>query len=141
MSNKIFIDTSAWLALIIEAEPKHKLVDAIIKEVLKQGAAMFTSNDVINETFTRLLTHLGYKKTENFYKLFWENIQKSLLIQLWADEIIQEEAWQVIKKFRDHKLSFTDATSVVLMKRFNIDSIVTLDSDFIKIGLPVLPTK
>ena len=61
-------------------------------------------------------------------------------MQLWSDEEIQEMAFEVLKKFREHKLSLTDATSVVLMDRFDIDLILTLDDDFKKIGISSLPS-
>ena len=38
----------------------------------------------------------------------------------------------ILDKFSEHKISFTDATSFCLYKDFNLDAIFTLDGDFKK---------
>ena len=69
----------------------------------------------------------------------YQSIETGNLIQFWTDEKIQKDAWQTMKKFKDHKLSLTDATTMVIMERFKVYTILTLDSDFVKVGLDVLP--
>lgn len=137
--DKIFIDTSAWIAFAVGDEPRHKEVLRSIEEALKDSAALFTSNDVVDETLTRLVTTVGFHKTKLFYTRLGIHMKKGYVRQLWVDEVLQEQAWQVLEKFSDHRLSFTDATSIAIMKRYAIPKILTLDSDFAKIGIPVLP--
>lgn len=139
MPRKIFVDSSAWIAFAAEKEPRHVVVVKTVKRCLGGGDLLFTSNDVVDETITRLLYTVGFQKASLFLKYFLENLKKDTLRQLWTDEQVQMEAFGLVEKFAEHKLSLTDATTVVLMKRFNIDSLITLDSDFIKIGIPVLP--
>ncbi len=137
--NKIFVDSSAWIAFAIHDEPRHKDVVNVVEEALKGSTVLFTSNDVVDETVTRLVTSVGFHKAKSFYTPFRQNIKNGFVRQLWVDEVLQGEAWRLLEKFSDQVLSFTDATTVVLMKRFNIGTLITLDSDFIKIGIPVLP--
>jgi predicted nucleic acid-binding protein len=66
-------------------------------------------------------------------------VRRGLLTQLWTDEQLQVEAWEILKKFREHKLSLTDATSVALIERFRLDAITSFDQDFKKIGITTLP--
>ena len=135
---KVFIDTSAWMAYYLSDEPDHIRIKNLVKGFLKEHTAIITSNDVIDETVTNFI----YVKPK-IAKKFVEFIQKAFAMntatQLWVDEEIQNEAFGLIQKFSEHKLSLTDATTIALVKRFNIESIISLDSDFKKIGLHVLP--
>lgn len=139
MFRKIFVDSSAWIAFAAEKEPRHVVVVQTVKQCLERGDLLFTSNDVVDETITRLIYTVGYQKASLFLKYFLENLKKNTLRQLWTDEQVQMEAFGLVEKFAEHKFSLTDATTVVLMKRFHIETILTLDSDFAKIGIPVLP--
>lgn len=139
MSSKIFIDSSAWIAHSLAGEPKHEQVVELIKKFIIEHAVLCTSNDVINETVTRLIYDTNPKITAGFLQFIQQSIERKLLVQMWTDEQIQAEAFILVRKYADQKVSLTDATSVVLMKRFNVDAILTLDSDFAKIGLRVLP--
>jgi len=51
------------------------------------------------------------------------------------DKTIFRKAREILLKFADHKISFTDATSYILYKDFAIDEIFTLDSDFKKMRI------
>lgn len=139
MANKIFVDTSAWISYLGSDQPKHINIKNLIKQFIKDGVILCTSNDVIDETTTRFIYDTNIKITEQFINLIKNNIAKNNLVQLWVDEQTQFEAFEVVVKFAEHKLSLTDATTVVLMKRFNIDAVVSLDSDFRKVGIKTLP--
>lgn len=138
MSNQVFIDTSAWIAYYLSDETNHIRIKSIIKRLLKERTIVFTSNDVIDETVTRLVKTTNSKIVAQFIKVISENISKNSLTQLWVDEQIQAEAFELVQKFAEHKLSLTDATTIALIKKFNIESVVSLDSDFVKVGIHTL---
>lgn len=140
MANKIFVDTSAWISYLGSDQPKHINIKNLIKQLIKDGVVICTSNDVIDETTTRFIYDTNIKITGQFINLIKKSVAKNNLVQLWVDEQVQSEAFETIMKFAEHKLSLTDATSIVLMKRFNIDSIISLDSDFRKVGIKTLPS-
>lgn len=140
MANKVFVDTSAWIAYLGSDQPKHIKIKNLIKQFIKDGVVLCTSNDVVDETTTRFIYDTNIKITQRFISLIKDSIAKNNLVQLWVDEQVQAEAFEVLIKFAEHKLSLTDATSIVLMKRFNIDSIISLDSDFRKVGIKTLPS-
>lgn len=139
MANKIFVDTSAWISYLGSDQPKHINVKNLIKQFIKDGVVICTSNDVIDETTTRFIYDTNIKITQQFINLIKNSITKNNLVQLWVDEQVQAEAFEIVVKFAEHKLSLTDATTIVLMNRFNIDSIISLDSDFKKVGIKTLP--
>lgn len=135
---KVFIDTSAWMAFYLSDEPDHIRIKSLIKKFTKEHTIIVTSNDVIDETVTNFI-YLKPKIAQKFIELINKSVQTENLIQLWVDEQIQQEAFGLVRKFSEHKLSLTDVTSIVLMKRFGIEQIISLDSDFKKVGISTLP--
>lgn len=138
MLNKFFIDSSMWIAYAVKEDPLHQVAVNTLKKSIK-SAILYTSNDVFDETITRLVYTVGVGKAKRYYTTFQDNLEKGTLTQLWVDEKIQIEAWQILTKFSEHKLSLTDATSIALVRRFNLDAVVTFDSDFKKLGVSSLP--
>lgn len=136
---KIFVDSSAWIALSSEDDKDHQRVADFFSKIISDGAVFFTSNDVIDETVTRLVYDVGFRQAQKFIEETKMSIRKKGLVQFWTDEQIQEEAFATLKKYDDHKLSLTDATTVAIVNRFKLDAILTLDSDFKKVGVPSLP--
>lgn len=137
--SKVIVDTSAWLAGILENEKSHEEIKEKFKILRNEGVKLYTSNDIVSETVTRLIYDNQLATVKKFISLLDESVEAETLFELWTDEQIQQEALNVVEKFFEHKLSFTDATTVVLMSRFNIDAVMTLDSDFKKIGLRSIP--
>ena len=139
MAYKTFVDTSAWISYLGSDQPRHINIKNLIKQLIKDHLTICTSNDVIDETATRLIYDTNVKIAGKFIYLIKEGIKNNVIIQLWVDEEIQNEAFGLVEKFSEHKLSLTDATTIALVNRFKIESIVTLDSDFTKVGLRALP--
>lgn len=135
MTTKIFIDTTAWISFTLKGERQHERAVVLMKQAIRSHSTLLTSNDIVDETVTRLLYSSGFGIAKKFYTLLHENIKKRLVTQLWTDEVTQADAWCLLAKFREHKLSLTDATSIALMKRFHFDSIMTFDSDFRNVGI------
>lgn len=139
MDRKVFVDTSFWIAYSLKGEPEHERIIKLFSKIIRDGVTVCTSSDVIDETVTRLATATNSYITNTFIGFIEESIDTRRIIELWVDEHVQTEAFRLVEKFVEHRLSMTDATSVALMKRLNIQSILTLDSDFVKIGISVLP--
>ena len=66
-------------------------------------------------------------------------LQHPSLLHRRIDERLEREAWKLHLKFSDQPLSFTDVTSVALMRDMSIREIFSFDSDFDRVGLVRLP--
>lgn len=140
MNGKFFVDTSAWLAYSSQKDPQHKKFVNLFNQADKSHSPFYTSNDVVNETYTRLRYDLNYQVAQKYLGYIKKSLLTKALIQLWTDEQTQLEALNLLDKYQDHKLSLTDATSAVLMKHSHITTIFTLDSKhFTILGFKVLP--
>lgn len=139
MARKVFIDTSAWISYSLSRQPKHSTIKNLVKQFIKDGVSICTSNDVVDETTTRLIYDTDIKITQKFIDLIKIGTNSNHLVQFWIDEEVQNQAFELIQKFKEHKLSLTDATTIALVKKFSIESVISLDSDFIKVGINTLP--
>lgn len=139
MHKKLFIDTSAWLAVYIPTEKSHLRITRILKKEIDARSVLYTSNYIIDETVTRLLYDASWDVTKQFLQYLHKSIAEHFLVELWVDEQIEADAFSIFTLFKEHKLSLTDATTVVFIRRYKMDAVISLDSDFKKIGLSVLP--
>jgi len=132
---KIFIDTGAFIALFASSEKHHRLVSKQYADYRKQRAIFFTSYYILDELFTRLMYDFGKSLTQKAIEILNRAIEKEELSIFDIDEAIFKKSQEVLIKFSEHKISFTDATSYILYKDFGMDSIFTLDDDFKKIRI------
>lgn len=139
MAKKVFIDTSAWISYSLTNQPKHSTIKKLLRQFIKGGAMICTSNDVIDETVTRLVYSTNPLIVKKFIDFIKQAIATKSLNQLWVGEEIQTEAFNLVSKFSEHKLSLTDSTTIALMKYFGIEQVLSLDSDFKKVGVSTLP--
>lgn len=136
---RIFVDTSAWIEHLLEKEIHHgEVYDYLTKEV-RFGSKFFTSDYILDETFTRLITSQSIKDAKNFRKYIKEAERQRNLLVLFTDETIFNKSWNFFEKFSEHKLSFTDATIVTFVIDLKIDEVLTLDQGFKKVGLTIKP--
>lgn len=136
---KFLIDSSAWLAFLLENEQDHKEVVGFIDEKTRDRDQFITTNDIVDETVTRLIYGKNRRVADKFIVLLEQGTKDKSIIQLWTDEQIQKAAYELLTKFSDQRLSLTDATSIVILRRFNLDGIISLDSDFKKVGVATFP--
>lgn len=129
---KVFIDTSAFVALLVDKETDHKIVAKKYYEYRQKRAILFTSDYILDELFTRLL-YFKQVDIKKYIQKLKESISEGEITVLRVDEALFEKALEAFLKFSDHEISFTDATSYSLLKDFSLDEIFTLDDDFKKI--------
>lgn len=108
---QIFADANGWIALNNRRDKLHSISVKTNKELLQNGYRYVTTNFVLDETYTVLLTKVGHFASVDF----GERIRKSQAVQLiQITEDIEDEAWALFKQYHDKNFSFTDCTSFVV---------------------------
>lgn len=131
----IFIDTSAWIAIEDKKDINHNRALEFREEILSSNIRLFTTNYVLDETYTLLLLDLGYSKTIKFKHKLDELIDSNLVIILHIMPDLEKTAWEIFERFnKDKTWSFTDCTSKVVMELFNIQKVFTFDRHFVQMG-------
>lgn len=139
MTKRVFIDTSAWVAYLLKGEKNHKRISAYLNNLIKSRAELFTSDFVLSETWTRLITSQGFYYASALRSKTKQAESENLLTIFHTRESFFEETWDIFEKFSDKKLSYTDANIILYLRKFKVDEILTLDGDFTKAGFKTYP--
>lgn len=135
--SRVFVDTSAFVALRNRAEREHEAARQALAGLVAEGARMFTSSDVFGETYTALLVRVGRREA-----LEWGRQMRAggAIEIVTVDVDVGADAWSLLEQHADKAWSHVDATSFALMEREGSTSAFAFDRHFRQRGLEVLPT-
>jgi predicted nucleic acid-binding protein len=129
---KVFVDTWGWLTLRDRKESQHEKVKKFYSRSRVQKAIIYTSDYVLDETITLFFRRLPYKTARGSLAKIDEAIKGGYLQVEWITPERFEQAKELRSKYQDKpKISFTDLTSMVLMKEHGIEAIITPTTRFI----------
>jgi predicted nucleic acid-binding protein len=132
----IFIDTGAFIARYVRQDSSHRRARKAWAEIAKSRSRCYTSNFVLDET----LTLLGRRASYSFAADRGRSIlRSSALTILRPDAEDEEKAIEVLAKFADQQISFTDCVSFVLMRRNRLERAFTFDRHFATAGFEIVP--
>jgi predicted nucleic acid-binding protein len=132
----LFCDTSFFYACFDSRDVNHQRAEDLSAEAAESGSTLYVTWDIISET----LTLLRYRRSYRVALTFLSEIKPDLHIVNYGDSV-RAEAEQIVRRYgRDHKLSFCDAVSFVVVTTL-LDDIPSLvfDEDFRALGLIVIP--
>jgi len=125
----VFIDTGIFVAARNKSDINHKRAVNLLKSALRgEYGNLYTSDYVFDEAVTVALIRTN--KPEIAIDIGKFILSSRKLQILFVDRVIFVEAWRIFNRYIDKRLSFTDATSIALIKRYNIDYIMSFDKHF-----------
>lgn len=98
-----------------------------------------TTSFVIDETATRLRYDLGLRNALLFRDAILEEERTRRLRVVWVDRQLTNAAWEVLARYADVRLSFTDAVTIAVARAHRIREVFGFDEDFEAAGLEVAP--
>ena len=128
------VDTSAYLALLDDADQHHREAAAIINRLAEQHLRPYTTNAVLFESHALIMSVLGIRAA-------WEFLQETeasstVVIRVRASD--EARAKQIIARYDDKDFSYTDALSFAVMERLRIPQAFAFDRHFGQYGWQVL---
>ena len=132
MTERLFVDTSAWFAFANRRDGDHRAVAALLRT---PGLRLVTSNYVFDETITLCRRRLGHDVASRVGEVLRGD--EVDLLQVTTDD--QHAAWRLFLGRADQEYSFTDCTSFVLMRRLRLRTAAALDDDFAREGFQARP--
>lgn len=134
--NTLFVDTGAWFALADKSDQYHSKAVNIYPKLLSSYNNLKTTNLVIAETYTLIRRALGHQAAITFL----ENITASpRVIKVYSDNILEEKAENILRKYQDQNFSYTDAVSFAVMKQYVIQKAFSFDQHFVTAGFTKIP--
>jgi predicted nucleic acid-binding protein len=130
---KLFVDTWGWLALADRNDARHGLAADYYRERSKLSRHVVTSNFVLDELLTLLFLRLPFAEAAKFANAI-------LASSAVTTELVTPERFKMAMglrlKFADKpRISFTDLTSMVIMKDLGISEVLTADRHFVQVGM------
>jgi hypothetical protein len=119
-----FVDTSAWAALLVPADPHHAAARTWHEQ---NHDKLLTSDYIVDELLTLLKTRYSTLAAIRAGQWFWSE-RPGTLVYLAPEDI--EKARKIFRSHRDKEWSFTDCTSFALMQRFHLSNAFAFDQHF-----------
>jgi len=135
----VFVDTGAWIAVMGKSDSFHEAAKPYYTNLILRRVPLFTSNYVLDETFTRIRYDAGHDIACRFADLYGEAEKRRFVTTLWVDTDIHRRSLDIFRKYSDQKVSFTDCTSFVLMQNNGIDEAFAFDAHFDMFGFQRSP--
>ncbi len=128
MLPKIFIDSSAFLALEDESDQYHAEALQFREQVLrKRRYEVITSSYILNETLTLIRFKISIKASIDFSK----KIRMSEVVKMvQVSRELEEKALDIFERYDDKDFSFTDCVSFVIMREMGIKEAFAFDQHF-----------
>ena len=124
----VFVDTSAWYALVDRKDLNHL---AAVRFVEQSAITLVTSTYVLDETVTLAKRHLSHAAAVRFGDRLWKE-EVARLVRISPEDEIR--AWAIFARYGDKGFSYTDCTSFALMERLQLDSAFAFDAHFTQYG-------
>lgn len=121
---KYFLDSSFIIALINDNDSLHE--KAIEYLDLTEKNECYISNLIINEVITVIGNKLGLKIAISTYNIL---INIFHVVNEYENNDFNSENMMIYEKY-DTKLSFTDTSIIYIMKKSNIDNLISFDKEF-----------
>ena len=132
----IYVDTGAYLARYLSRDQHHQKAKAFWEKIRKNQESCFTSNFVLDETFTLLGRWAGYDFASQKAAIIYASKLLIILRPTRGDEM---KAIDFFQKYADQNVSFTDCISIVLMRNKKIKRVFSFDSHFERAGFKLCP--
>jgi len=126
-SDRVFIDTGAWVALAVVRDPLHSRAREQWEVIVRAGSRLFTSVPVLLETFT-FLDRKGSRMLANAWRDSLAEVRGLEILDCLLADL--NSAWAYLHRKEFHKLSLVDATSFVLMRKHKIRLALAFDTHF-----------
>jgi predicted nucleic acid-binding protein len=135
--NAVFVDTGGWMACADRADPAHSACTAARDSTLEAGRVLITTDFVVDETLTLIRFRLGLAAADTWWqqidgsgRLRWERIESDRF----------ERARSLFFQYQDKDLSFTDCTSIAVMRELKLKTVITTHGHFQRVGFDLLPS-
>lgn len=130
MSERLFIDTSAFYALSDTSDGRHREAQAALARITAASDEVYTTNAVLQETHALLVNRL------NRDQAFWviERLYASSAHIIRPTEGDERRALELLRREQDKEYSLVDAISMMVMRRLHLRIVWSYDHHFTQAG-------
>jgi predicted nucleic acid-binding protein len=130
----IYIDTSAFLAVMDADDSEHESARLTWGSLMASNDIIICSNYVLVETLALLQHRFGMEAV----RVFHENIYPILIIK-WIGEVEYQAGIDALITFSQRNLSLVDCISFNIMRQNGINTVFCFDRHFSEQGFQCIP--
>ncbi len=129
---RVFIDTSAFYALMDKSDRFHADSAKTLKFLLNNEFELITTNYVVLETVALLQNRIGFEPAR-----LWVQRMLKIIDVYFIDQALQESAFDLWVGLGSRKVSLVDCTSFVFMRKKGLEIAFTYDNHFKEQGFEI----
>ena len=126
---KVFVDTSAILALADPEDHSHRIAAAIWQRLISEKHELLTTNYVLVEICSLLQARIGIHSVQAF-----QTSIAPLLNVVWINEETHQASLQALLLANQRRLNLVDCSSMTVASRYNIQHFFAFDRHFTQRG-------
>lgn len=131
--NRVFVDTSALIALSIAKDENHQTARRIFEALAVQEAPLLTTSYGLVETYALLGRRVGIEAVQDF-----RGFLAPLIEIIWVDRALHEAGIELLINRRLRRLSLVDAVGFVTIRQHGIRYVFAFDRHFSAEGFKLL---
>jgi uncharacterized protein len=132
---RLFVDSSAWLAFFSRRDGKHAAAVTLFQRAIQRQAALITSSLVLAEVHRLVLHRVGIRAAA---AVLGSMDASNHLRLVFPDSAHHQAARGWLQKLSDQVITYTDATSFAIMDAERCSAALSFDRDFVVAGFEVL---
>jgi len=135
MTQRVFVDTSAWVAVVDSSDSHHPIATRTYKRLLKSPFTFVTTILVVAETQIWLRRRASPEAASTFLK----NINESQRVEIiYPNARLEAEAKRILRQYADQDFSLTDAISFAFMYQNGLTEAFAYDRHFATAGYTII---
>ena len=133
LPNPIYVDTSAFYALMDRSDPNHLIAKAIWPNLLEDHICLRTSNYTVFESLNLIQYRLGYKAA-----YIWYRDILGVLDVYWVDQAMHRLAHELWMCLGRHQYTIVDCISYIVMNQNQIERVFSFKGTYAEQGFKLL---
>src|SRR3989344_852398 len=127
MGDRIFIDSSFFVALLSENDSLNKRANELLGDLNARGFLTVTSNFVVSEVITVLSQRVDKQIAINFAQFVYYSSNLDIIA---VDRITELRALGYLKNIVSKNISFCDCATIAAMDLLRIKHLASFDNHF-----------
>jgi predicted nucleic acid-binding protein len=136
VSREIFVDSGAWIALSDTRDKYHEAAKGQFRTLVKERINLVTTNLIIAEVYTIIRRTGGYDPAMRFLRSTRESVRLKVIFSDWN---LEDQAEEILRKYKDQDFSLVDAVSFAVMQGHEIEEAFAFDWHFTVAGFRLIP--
>ena len=138
MRPQVFVDTGAWVAVVVRNDGLHERASKTFRELLQGSTLMVTSDYVVCETATRIRYGSCHRTAARFLDILDRGVAAGTAVLARVEASHFDEARRLFLKYEDQDFSFVDCTSFALARALALDTVFGYDAHFRIMGFDLV---